>query len=348
MGGLGVANATDVLLSAVAALTGRRRAQRSLLEGTAGSLAAALGDPEVVLTAMQSLWSHLTADPSDVPPFTLTLSASAPLVLRSRRRSFSSAASVSIGGTVCNRTAVSEDGRWLAFITPIPSALCETTSASDCHYATIVVTNPASNTTRGAALACPPFCSGTATQGTGVFPLATASGTVAASASGAASFVPAELQPSGLAQALTQAAYASTTGSSARSGGAGSAVAARVYPAGLYFAAACSAAGFYTDPSTGACTNASDPRFPLCAFGGGDDCEPCQSQAMCPGGFRCWPLPGFYVAAESSHSVLPCAAPDAEARCVGWSTAFAQTMCGWGYLQVRAHFRAYARGLSRP
>lgn len=323
--GLGIVNSTESLLRSAAQTHQRRGLRqtdpRTLQQGAqSSSLSAALIDANAVMAAIQADWSASpAAPPSGTPPFTLTLTSSAPLVLRSRQRAFSPSAGVTVGGIASSDTAVSADGRWLAFIPPATTTLCESDSMTDCSYATIVVANPAANDTRGAALACPPFCSGTVTQRAGVIPLAAAP---------SSAFVPATLQPSGLAEPLTVDDYAAENADGDVDGGT-----TLRYPAGLYFAQACSATGVYTDPASGACTNTSSPLFSLCAFGGGDACEPCPSGAMCPGGFRCWSLPGYWVAAEASPAVLPCAAPDARSRCVGWSAASAQTRCGGAYLQ---------------
>ena len=75
-----------------------------------------------------------------------------------------------------------------------------------------------------------------------------------------------------------------------------------------------------------------------CAFGAGDGCRPCDTLcppgfgacAVCPGGFRHHPLPGFWSADEDSGSVLRCA-PPAERRCPGWSGAEARSTCGEGF-----------------
>ena len=91
--------------------------------------------------------------------------------------------------------------------------------------------------------------------------------------------------------------------------------------------------GLYTDPSSGLCTNASHPAAALCAFGSGTACSMCPSGALCPGGSRLWPRPGFWAASDGSGSVVPCAPPDPGARCPGWSVARGVSLCGPGYLE---------------
>ena len=91
--------------------------------------------------------------------------------------------------------------------------------------------------------------------------------------------------------------------------------------------------GVYTDPSSGACTNASNPAAALCAYGSGAACVTCPTGALCPGGSRLWPRPGFWVARESTASVSACAPPDPGARCLGWSVSRGVSLCGLGYLE---------------
>lgn len=99
--------------------------------------------------------------------------------------------------------------------------------------------------------------------------------------------------------------------------------------AGLFYAEQCAG---YTDFTAGACTNASDPAFSQCAFGSGDGCRLCPAHAMCPGGWRAFPLSaGWYTPSESSGAMLPCAAP-AAARCQGWDALAGAVRCGPGYL----------------
>jgi hypothetical protein len=237
--------------------------------------------------------------------------------LRSAVPAFSSNSRVTVGGVTCNDMAVSADGRWIAFFAPDPLHVCHSPSAT-CSYATIVVSNQHDNATRGATLACPPFCSGSLGNGSGVVPLVS---NVTAPAA-----VPAARLSSGLVLPLSLSDYAAGTVS-------GDIV--LPFPAGLYYSEACSASLIYTAPTTGACTNTSDPRSAFCAFGGGNACRPCPSGAICPGGFRCWPLAGFYVPVEGTADVRPCGEPGGTVRCAGWSTALSQTRCGPGYLQVR-------------
>lgn len=329
VGGLGIVNASAALLKSASlrhrALVGqvlpdygiptRRTASGSASSG--GALTAALEDAAVVLEAIQATWEGVNVSAIARVPFSLTLSSATPLVLRSARRSFSSATKVFVSGIRCNATAVSGDGEWLAAVLPGPADVCASAGggSGDCSYATLEIENPPSAAERGARLSCPPFCSGMLSSSSGVIPLPEGS-----SSDQGVLFTPALVRPGEGPAALSALDFGVAEGTA--------------YSPGLYFAEACSSSGIYTDPSTGTCTNLSSPQFRFCAFGSGAACEQCPSGAMCPGGFRCWSLPGYYTAAEASPAVLPCSQPGATSKCVGWNAALAATQCGPGYLQV--------------
>lgn len=97
---------------------------------------------------------------------------------------------------------------------------------------------------------------------------------------------------------------------------------------GLYVTKACIDPAFAAAESR-ICTNTSDPRARSCSFGAGLTCRTCPDNAMCPGGNRAWPRPGFYVTAESSGDLVQCAAP-ASTRCLGWDTVIGASACGSG------------------
>jgi len=84
----------------------------------------------------------------------------------------------------------------------------------------------------------------------------------------------------------------------------------------------------WTDPLTGACTNASDPASYNCAFGGGDGCVRCFDGALCPGGSRLWPRVGYWAASDSVSSVAPCPPPDPLIKCQGWNVSAGLVQCG--------------------
>ena len=94
---------------------------------------------------------------------------------------------------------------------------------------------------------------------------------------------------------------------------------------GLYYSSRCSGYRFGE-----VCLNPSKSRD--CAFGEGSDCIPCPVGAVCPGGYRAWPLPGYWNRNESDFMVFPCSPPATE-RCLGWSTEARRVLCGKTYDQ---------------
>lgn len=103
---------------------------------------------------------------------------------------------------------------------------------------------------------------------------------------------------------------------------------------GIYYALAC--VGSYTSVESGACSNASSPLSQRCAWGLGDSCQLCPRGALCPGGQRLWPRPGFWASSESAlpEDLVACAEPDAFMRCPGSLAAGALAgsfPCGAGY-----------------
>jgi hypothetical protein len=76
-------------------------------------------------------------------------------------------------------------------------------------------------------------------------------------------------------------------------------------------------AATFTDPSTGACLNVTDPRFSRCPWVDGSDgnnCKLCPPGAICSGR-KAWPLRGYWASSDDSGAVYACAAPAAE-RCL--------------------------------
>jgi len=94
---------------------------------------------------------------------------------------------------------------------------------------------------------------------------------------------------------------------------------------GVFVTTRCTAAGF-SDPATGVCTNASHPDARRCAFGAGAECRVCPAHALCPGGYRAWPLPGYTTAREDSGVIVACLPP--AGRCAGWDAAAGAGRCG--------------------
>jgi hypothetical protein len=209
---------------------------------------------------------------------------------------------ISIGGHMAILHWVSADSKVFAVTAPASTAVCGTatspgsTSAS-CGYVPLALD---SDDPVQANLTCPPFCPG-------VLP-----GTVPFTGQGGQLTLVYPSAAPGVPQGLPDP------------------VDLRGVTAGIYYTATCAQAG-YTDPATGVCANASDPRAALCGFGAGSECSPCPKGALCPGGRRVWPLPGYYTSSEDSADVIQCPAPSA--RCAGWSTSLGAVGCAPGYGQ---------------
>jgi hypothetical protein len=314
---------------------------------------AALADNTAALAATIAVWGNtslpsttssssssavvLNSGQASTRPFSLTFVGSTLLVLRSAVRAFSPATTVSIGNVSCGGTVVSSDGHWLVTTTPTQAQMCSASGA--CVTATLVLTNPPASvgggggssrraadaddtsTTRGAKLSCPPFCPNMLPAA--AVPFAMSSGD---------EFVPAFVQSTASGKVIapidTTSIAESTTG--------------------IFYAVSCTASGLYTDPTTGACTNASDPRSARCAFGSGDSCQACPTGALCPGGSFAWPLPGYYSASASLPRTLPCTPPDPTERCAGWNALTGKTQCGPTYRQGSYMCESCAVGAYAP
>jgi hypothetical protein len=70
----------------------------------------------------------------------------------------------------------------------------------------------------------------------------------------------------------------------------------------------CIASGF-TDHCQASAPTRQMSRHTQCAFGAGSNCVRCPANALCPGGYRAWPLAGYYTAAESSGTIIACPPP---------------------------------------
>ena len=236
---LGSVNGTAALLAALPAAA-------AACSAGGCTLSAAIADPSVVLaavvaafggTALPNASVATSADAASASTFSLTLSGSSRLVLRSTLPAFAPGVVVAVGGANASNVTVSADGRWLFAQTPSVAAICSSAGAasqSDCGLAALTLSNPAGGrgappaarraadgdssapVTLGATLSCPPFC-----PGAGVVPVPAAS----ASSAAATGFVPAVVSSPGSAPSpLPSTAYATTS-------------------VGLYYARACSATG---------------------------------------------------------------------------------------------------------
>jgi hypothetical protein len=205
----------------------------------------------------------------------------------------------------CQNVTVEAEGWMLRLTLPRRHELCPDVmdDTSDCGYVHMTLISPSDDATLGTTLSCPPFCPH---DMPGTIP-------VGVDAGDGVAITPALLEGANSLHPPVPLQLATLPST------------------GFYVTQACSAAG-YVDASEGACLNASDPRHAQCAFGAGGSCQPCPAGALCPGGYRAWPVVGYYTAVESSGSVLPCP-PPASSRCRGWNVSIASVQCGDEYAQ---------------
>ena len=270
----------------------RRSRDRTLQSGGSG--------PSLVVTEVPGLWRlptevglalvrQATQPPQSSQPFALVLSGSTNMTLvadavqRGVRSRFLGGGTVTLGGVPCRINALSPDGTLLSLTTPPFDAMCPNASASGCANAALTVLPPVGvslNTSElldlahgtanaraleaalvrsvrsvAPAIACPPFCpgaGGTLPFAIRVQDLLAPGGVVTLRGSTGLTLPP----PTDLATYRSWVLPASTLRS-----GAGS--------SGLGYAEACTASSSssFEDPENGACTNASDPRSRLCAYG---------------------------------------------------------------------------------
>lgn len=262
----------------------------------------------------QAVPGRTAAAAATVRPFAFNTTGPTVLVLRSEApNAFSLGMNATVAGAACTVAFVSADGAWAALSTPPADALCGPTGAG-CGFSTLVLATPSDDVLRGASLACPPFCPGALPT------LAARAG--AAPADGV---IPLPLDPAGAAFAP---ALASTVAAGAPAPLSNVAAAA---PPGVHYSPSCADRG-YTDPRSGACTNASEPASLQCALGEGTQCADCPANALCPGGSAMWPRAGYFAFTESDGAVQACGAPDPTVRCLGWDPVASAQVCGPGYL----------------
>ena len=300
-----VLNATAALLAAFSVAG---------TETSLSSLASALASSAIVLDGARAVWESgalnytqlLSISAAAAPAFTLTLSGASRVVLfagLTARGAFSPVISInaSLGGVPCNLSAVSDDGVWAVLDTPSAAALCGST-AGDCGYAALTLASSPTADALGATLTCPPMCPG-AVAGK-VVPIPSGDGFALG------------IDPQMSLGALPTRLPPIDTGVSSQD---------------IYYTTACAQTGLYTDPVTGACTNASDPASYACAYGSGVGCEGCPEGALCPGGSRLWPRAGFWAPTETASAPAPCSPPDPEVKCSGWNITRGAVQCGLPY-----------------
>jgi outer membrane protein assembly factor BamB/cytochrome bd-type quinol oxidase subunit 2 len=282
----------------------------------------------------------VTANLNDLRPFMLPVTELSRVMLIARRMTYASSVplpfytdtTVRLNDVIVPATWLESGDEYgnvslLSIQIPLQSLLCPSLQATeDCGYLQLTiaatnVVNPADNLTvaLGATLSCPPFCPN---DFPGTVPFAVNNDPMVYGST-SQSFMPARPQPDGAGPPIP--------------------ISMVVLPStGLYMTIECTASGF-TDPLSGACINVSDPRSAICAFGAGASCVTCPGNALCPGGYRAWPVPGYYTAAESSGIVTVCPPPAVE-RCLGWNASASATQCGPTYLQKSYTCAACAAG----
>lgn len=113
-----------------------------LQAGGDGDVAAAVRNLTAVVAAAQSVWSD-TAFPSKddaSSAFSMTLTGSTVIVLRSLQPAFRRGSTATLGMGTCTVGAVSDDGMWLALVTPQSNTTCASARAgTDCGYVTLTV-----------------------------------------------------------------------------------------------------------------------------------------------------------------------------------------------------------------
>jgi hypothetical protein len=85
-------------------------------------------------------------------------------------------------------------------------------------------------------------------------------------------------------------------------------------------------------------SNVEEVASDACSWGRGDSCRQCPVGCRCPGGPRCWPLPGFWIDSITSMGTPQACEPFASAKkkCLGYNAATGEASeCGTnhdGYL----------------
>lgn len=277
------------------------------------------------LRAARAVWGNLSipnASTTTPRPFALNITSTSLLILRAvLERSFSPKSTVSIGGVPAVVASTSEDGRWMAIFTPNASTMCGArgVEAGRCGAVRLAVSTPSDADligARGVTLECPPFCAGDLDR------------IEATGAAAGRSVVPFSVDASG-------STFHPTYQSSIATGMALAATLDTVAPSpGIQYRPSCTSEG-YTDTGSDACTNASDSASFNCAYGKAGACSDCPSKALCPGGERMWPRPGYFCLAETqtADAIVQCADPDPRARCMAWDPSSSAVICGPGYRQ---------------
>ncbi len=228
-------------------------------------------------------------------PLTLTIQGSVELALAGAPGAFALGASVWLGTTECDVTGVSADGRFLRLRVPPYAVLCR--DATCPGYLPLRVQNPV----RSGLLV---------TRDSSSNDLVVFQGPDRGAQQRAERFA---TQAFALPLAANETLGGVTVCPSDCPGSAAG--------LGLYVTQTCD--GFESEPSV--CMD--KRKASQCGVGQGNQCRSCPSGAVCPGGQRIWPQPGFWSGNEAAApSSCP---PPAQGRCVGWDGQ--QTICGVGY-----------------
>ena len=168
--------------------------QALLLLSGCGDVAEATRNLSAVLDAASAMWESIPLPVSAVAEstFSMTLTGSTTVVLRASQAAFRAGTTATLGAGICMVGDVSENGMWLALVTPPTNATClsSASTTSDCGYVPLRVnttTGPIASSVSssvasgplgpadvhigddgvayvadplGAALSCPPFCPG--------------------------------------------------------------------------------------------------------------------------------------------------------------------------------------------
>jgi hypothetical protein len=272
-------------------------------------------DPAIVEAASSIFRTRTrTTDPSSVLSLVVTEQAQITLVSSTVGSGipgpYAEDTRVYIGNALCSILWVSQDGYLLTISAPASKFVCGNASAAvtaDCGYKTLRVEVPSvvgpsigdTQTMFGTTVECPPVCPGVPIPGVTTAPVAKNDRVLL-------SYVKVQDDNSVIPLASTVSAGAM----------------------GLYYTTSCAASGF-DDLGIEICSNVSNPDYPKCSFGAGGSCKLCPEGAICPGGYRAWPLPGYFTVLESAGSMMKCPEPDT--RCVGWDAASGVVKCGTGY-----------------
>lgn len=249
---------------------------------------------------------------------------------------FTSSTKVYVGAAAATIRWVSSDGSLMRITTPPASAVC---SSGDCGQQPIVIVSDGDS-----PLSVPALAAAEALQ---LLPLDAASVRASSDDCGGVATLDATVSATRIATTMSCPPFCAGVDGARPVAVASNAFTWRGNPysnislqyasgvasttaGGVYYTLECTAGGF-TDPSTGACLNASDPASARCAYGAGDACVPCPRGALCPGGWRVLPLPGYWNTGITSNVVIRCQPPSD--RCQGFNISLGDNVCGVGYRQ---------------